>query len=251
MTAPARLPEPLGFPRCGSCPYLVNGTPRICADCAGRTIQPVAEAHCPVCSQTLAHTGATCTNTICTWPPQRRFFTRVDALAIYSGALEMALRRFKYPPRRHGWAAIFGRLLIGWLETHADRVADIDLIIGNPTHPGRQPFQHIEMIMAAAAAEDTTHRWPLATVDTPVLTKATATPRSAGGTWDAKMTAARQHAAALRLHRDITGQRILLVDDIFTTGAQIHAVARYLIQTGRAEEVRGLVLARVPWSSPT
>ncbi|WP_461009599.1 hypothetical protein [Streptomyces capparidis] len=101
--------------------------------------------------------------------------------------------------------------------------------------------------MEAAAAEDTTHRWPLATADAPVLTKTAETPRSAGGTREAKMAAARRHAAALQVHRDLTGQRVLLGDDIFTTGAQFHTVARYLVQTGHAEEVRGLVLARVPW----
>lgn len=49
------------------------------------------------------------------------------------------LRQFKYPPRRHGWAAIFGRLLIGWLEMHTDQVADIELIVGNLANPDDNP----------------------------------------------------------------------------------------------------------------
>ncbi|WP_331738521.1 ComF family protein [Embleya sp. NBC_00896] len=227
---------------------MVNGTPGICAACAAHTIQPVAAAHCAVCSQTLAAAGAVCGNVICGWPPERRFFTRVDAVAMYSGSLEAVLKRFKYPPSRPGWAAIFGRLLVGWLETHADRVADIDLIVGNPTHATRQPFQHIEMIMRAAAAEDTAQRWPLAATDPPPLVKTAETPRSAACHREAKMEAARRHAKALALNTDVSDQRILLVDDVFTTGAQFHTVGRYLIETGHAHEVRGLVLARVPWS---
>ena len=246
---PPELPIPLGFPRCAQCPYRVNGTPQICADCAARVVQPVADARCQVCSQTLAGPEARCGNAICHWPLDLRRFTRVDAVAMYSGHLEAALKRFKYPPSRVGWAAIFGRLLVGWLQAHERDVADIDLIIGNPAHAERQPFQHIEAILRAAHAEDTTQRWPLPHPDHPPLTKTTDTPRSAGGTWDAKITAARHHAAALRLHTDIADRRILLFDDLFTTGAQFHAVARYLRHAGGASEVRGLVLARVPWSS--
>ncbi|MFD7019870.1 hypothetical protein [Streptomyces sp. NPDC059928] len=61
----------------------------------------------------------------------------VDAIAMYSGALDQVLKRYKYPSSRHGWAAIFGRLLVGWLEAHADHVADIDLILGNPVASSR------------------------------------------------------------------------------------------------------------------
>ncbi|MFC4961489.1 hypothetical protein ACFPFX_34895 [Streptomyces mauvecolor] len=50
------------------------------------------------------------------------------------------------------------------------------------------------------------------------------------------------------LHRDLAGQKVLPVDDVFTSGAQIHTVAHHLLHTGHAGEVRGLVLARVPWS---
>ncbi|WP_280853964.1 MULTISPECIES: hypothetical protein [unclassified Streptomyces] len=40
---------------------------------------------------------------------------------------------------------------------------------------------------------------------------------------------------------------ILLVDDVFTSGSQLQHVALRLRASGAAD-VRGLVLARVPWS---
>jgi predicted amidophosphoribosyltransferase len=43
------------------------------------------------------------------------------------------------------------------------------------------------------------------------------------------------------------GSTILLVDDIFTSGSQLQHVALRLWASGAAD-VRGLVLARVPWS---
>lgn len=237
------LPAPRGFPRCHSCAYLVNGTPKICGDCAAQTLPLLADSRCPVCSQTLA-AGTRCSNKICAWPPTMRGFTKVDAIAMFSSPLDGALRAFKYDRGKDAWAFVFGRLVLGWLDTHEDEVGDVDLILGNPTPPGRQPLQHIELILAAAAAEDTRGRWPLR--PSRVLVKPQPTPRSAGGSWTDKMTAAREHASALQLGESVSGKNIILFDDIFTTGAQTSQVALMLRKNGAAS-VRGLVLARTPW----
>lgn len=247
MTSARDLPEPLGFPRCARCAYVKNGSAQSCATCASKTLQPLSEAHCPICSQTIDSAGDTCRNTLCRWSPAIRYFTRVDAIALFSGPLEQTLKTFKYIPKNQGWAWIFGRLIIGWLDAHEQDVDDIDLIIGNPTASGRTPLQHIEAMMDAAHYENTTGRWPLAEPGAPVLIKTRETPKSAGNNWQAKMTAAREHAAALQLCGSVEGKRILLVDDVFTTGAQMHTVAKYLMTTGGASEVRGLVLARASW----
>ncbi|OKJ46898.1 hypothetical protein AMK27_39600 [Streptomyces sp. CB02009] len=103
-------------------------------------------------------------------------------------------------------------------------------------------------MMKAAHAEDGLGRWPIADPESPVLLKRHETKKSAGGgvRWNEKMEAAREHAAALSLRQDVEGKRILLVDDVFTTGSQFHTVGKFLMETGKAKEVRGLVLARVP-----
>ena len=248
MTHQADLPSRLVFPQCRRCAYRFNGTTQGCAECAASAVRPLAEHHCEVCSQTLAVPGAKCWNKICGWSVGTRFFTRVDALALYATPLEQTIKEYKYGliNGSQGWGVIFGRLIVGWLEAHEDLVADIDLIIGNPTAPGRAPLQHIELMMKAAHAEDGLDRWPIAEPDSPVLIKTRETAKSAGKGWYEKMEAAREHAAALRLRQSIEGKRVLLVDDIFTTGSQFHTVGKLLIETGKASEVRGLVLARVP-----
>jgi len=129
-------------------------------------------------------------------------------------------------------------------------MADIDVIIGNPTAPGRTPLQHVEEIMRAAHAEDALGRWPIADPDNPILVKTRETKKSAKGNWPEKMQAAREHAAALRIRRSLEGQRILLIDDVFTTGATFHTVGKRLIEEAGALEIRGLVLGRVPFGSP-
>ncbi|MFF4933216.1 ComF family protein [Streptomyces griseofuscus] len=247
------LPEPLGFPNCRRCAYLINGTPRICGTCAGRTLQPIPESHCLTCSQALAP-GRPCANTLCGWREgndrRTRSISRIDAVAQYSGMFAAYLRIFKETPGQEFLAAIFGRLLVGWMETHPHLVADIDLIVGNPTHPDRKPIQHIEAIMTAAYAEDTASRWPIAPPGDTVLIKTSVTEASKDRGFAGKEQAAWDHVGAVRRNaayrETIRDARILLVDDVCTTGLQLNYIAGGLLRAG-AREVRGLVLARVPW----
>lgn len=237
---------PLGFPQCPSCPFLRTGTPQICAACAASTIEQVPSRHCPICSQALP-VGQSCHNVICRWPLQARHFSRVDAVAMYSGDLASRLKAYKYDGR-FGWALILGRLIVGWLGRVQPQV---DLIVGNPTAATRQPYQHIERIVQAAQVEDVARRWPFISPDQPILVKREETPKSAGNGWQAKMTAGQAHADAVQVigSERFRGSRVLLVDDLFTTGAQFVTVSRLLRSAGAAD-VRGLVIARTPWGVP-
>ncbi|MFF9244540.1 ComF family protein [Streptomyces sp. NPDC014776] len=168
---------------------------------------------------------------------------------MYSGALRDKIHKLKYDGIP-GWAMIFGRLLVGWMESHPEEMEGVDYVVGNPTHTGRQPIQHIEAIMDAAYTEDMRRAFPLSPPGAHRLVKRTETARSANRTLEEKRAAAIAHAAALTWTGDIddiTGATILLVDDVFTSGSQLQHVARRLRATGAAD-VRGLVLARVPWS---
>ncbi|WP_019544770.1 phosphoribosyltransferase [Streptomyces sulphureus] len=76
------------------------------------------------------------------------------------------------------------------------------------------------------------------------------TSRSANKSLDDKRATAAAHAAALTWTSGtdaLKGATILLVDDVFTSCFQFQHVALRLRATGAAD-VRGLVLARVPWS---
>ena len=239
--------EPLGFPGCPACPYWRMGPARICVPCAAKTIEAVGTGACPVCSQFLDEDGD-CPNWLCT--DSRRRIERIDAISYLSGALRMKIHRYKYEGRT-GWAQIFGRLLVGWLEAHATGDPP-SLIVANPTYlpPRSKDIGHIERIIEKAAIEDAEERWTF-NVDTPepAIIKTGPTEKSAGRT----ATAKRNSAAELRQLLEIpdpeitAGRRILVFDDVCTTGSQLNAVADCLLEEGRAADVRGLVLARAPW----
>ncbi|WP_234313137.1 MULTISPECIES: ComF family protein [unclassified Streptomyces] len=186
---------------------------------------------------------------MCALPEAERGFSRVDAVAMYSGALRDKIHKLKYEGKS-GWAMIFGRLLVGWMESHPGQMQGVDYVVGNPTHASRQPIQHIEAIMDAAYTEDVTRAFPLSPPGAHLLVKHTETPRSASRTLDGKRAAAVAHAAALTWTGkagDIKGATILLVDDVFTSGSQLQHLALRLRAAGAAD-IHGLVLARVPWS---
>lgn len=119
---------PLGFPYCPRCPYLQGGSSDVCFSCARRAFEPIAPTPCGVCSQFLEPDGA-CPNWLCADPTRR--IERIDAIAYLSGPLRRKIAAYKYDAR-YGWATIFGRVLLGWLEANL-RERRPDLIVANPT----------------------------------------------------------------------------------------------------------------------
>jgi predicted amidophosphoribosyltransferase len=248
VTYPVTSGRPPGIPNCPTCPYRAQGASAICITCATNSVPPLTGRRCPICAQQI--TGANCRNDICNLPADRRGFTSVAAISVDSTPLRETIRRYKYDGDG-GWAYIFGRLILGWLNRNAVTARSYTHIFANPSHQGRKPYQHVERILSMAAIEDIHRRWPLYPN---ALVKPAETPRSAGQSRKAKMVSAQLHADTLILADPpdapppLQDGTILLVDDIFTTGSQLDAVGRRLLASG-AIRVDGLVLARRGWNS--
>jgi len=237
------LPEPPGFPHCARCPYLATGPPSRCYACAAGTLRLAGDRACPVCSQRLDG-NACCANELCLDP--RRRIGRIQAIAYQSGPLRRVLYDYKFRGAR-GWAVILGRLVAGWLAEHVASQPP-DLIVANPGYPGSDGsrFLHAEAVLAAAAEQD--RSWP---VEPGVIVKLGPTARSADAPADAKRAIGRELRGLLQIPDPsrTAGRRILVFDDICTTGRQLDAVAGCLFDAGGAAQVDGLVLARAPWST--
>jgi predicted amidophosphoribosyltransferase len=202
-----------------------------------------------VCSQ-IVQSGS-CPNWLCTDPARR--ITRIRAIAYSSGELRKTILRYKYDGRR-GWSVIFGRLLLAWLDQNL-RDQQPDLIIANPTFlgDGGATFGHTERVTEAAATEDVLGEWPLDVEETRALVKTKPTTKSAASGAVAKRAAAIELRDALHIPDPTRTQdrRILVYDDVCTTGSQLDTIAGYLIDEGGAADVEGIVLARAPWRTRT
>ena len=229
------------FPDCASCPYAQHGPWHVCVACAGETLRSIQHP-CPICSQETGE--GTCFNRLCTGSVSERHIERIEAIALHTDPLDRVIRRFKYE-EKYGWALIFARLLIGHLNNRW-REDNVDLIIANPGSPGRE---HNAAVIGRAVLQDVHDKWPFDDPHTPAIDKEQGTAQSAGKTLNQKRDAAVEHAAALRLQHPerIAGKRIILYDDICTTGLQLNAVAGRLRKEWGAFSVVGVVLARQPW----
>ena len=165
-----------------------------------------------------------------------------------SGPLQRAIDDYKVPPERPGWSWIFGRVLLGYLNAHAETFSGYGLIVPSPTFTGEEgrPFDHTAAVIARAMIEDELGAWPFA-LD--IIQKIRATPPFRGRSWPQRYQIASGPLREALLVSDparVAGQRVLVFDDVYTEGLTILEVARALRLAG-AVEVSEIVLARQPW----
>lgn len=251
------LAEAPGFGRCGRCPYLAGGSAALCHRCARQTIEPLAapSRRCQVCDQTFAVGAEQCKNPVCGMA--ERWFEWNYAIAIRSGVLEQVINAYKYSgpgSGDRGWAAVFGRILVGFLDAEAEIFRNVDLIVPSPTFIGsgsRRSWDHIRTVLEAADREQPLPaRWPIDLEQPAAVVKVGDTDRMAGMSYQERRTNAEGPLrAALRVPDPARtrGQRIAVVDDIFTDGLTLREVARILRRDGHASEVVGVTLARQPY----
>jgi predicted amidophosphoribosyltransferase len=189
----------------------------------------------------------TCANRICNWPVSARYFEAVWAISMRTGQMKHAITRYKYGGK-WGWAAIFGRILVGFLNDRAEEFRDFDYITPSPTYvhadEGR-PWDHTRRIVEAAQIVEPI-RWPFAY---DLIVKTAPTPRFVDHGWQGRRAIAEGDLRASLSVPDpkaVKGKSILVFDDVFTEGFTIREVARALIEAG-AESVCEIVLAREPW----
>jgi predicted amidophosphoribosyltransferase len=165
-----------------------------------------------------------------------------------TGEMRTAISRYKYN-ERIGWAGIFGRILVGFLDEHRDEFSGFDAITPSPSYVGTgatRTFDHTRQIVEAAQIEEPI-AWPFA-FDVIVKTAPTRAMVSSSGWQGRREISEGELRESLRVPDpgSVAGKRILIVDDVFTEGFTIREVARALRAAG-AVTVSEIVLAREPW----
>jgi len=164
-----------------------------------------------------------------------RPFDRCRSAGIYEGALREAIHRMKFDGERP-----LGRSLGRWLaRSLPGETAEVDVIAPVPLHPRRvreRGFNQSELLSEALAAESRVAHAPR------LLTKASPTRSQATlGRHDRKKNL--RGTFTVTRGAIVSNLRVLLVDDIYTTGCTVEECARVL-RRGGARAVRVVTLAR-------
>ncbi|MDR2678947.1 MAG: ComF family protein [Zoogloeaceae bacterium] len=205
------------------------GAEPVCADCRAE-LPALPPHHCPICLEATPY-GERCG--ACLAHPLH--FSELIALYAYAFPLDRLVLALKYEARF--------ALARWWAEMLATRLAAnaTDAILPVPLHPERLAERGYNQAEILARPLARALRLPLLA---DVLEKSRATPQQSASDREARRKNLR-NAFTLRPQAlpHIRGKRLLLVDDVLTTGATLDEIARLLLRHGAAE-IRAATVAR-------
>ncbi len=158
-------------------------------------------------------------------------------IAVYEGAWREAIHRFKYDGMRC-LAGELGRMLTDWLDAAPVSWREVDVVVAVPGRLLRCweiGFYHARELGARVAAH----------LERPLVdpVKRLVGPSQMGLSREERLLNAKRLYGLRRRPEVLVGRRVLLIDDVVTTGATAQAVSALLKHSGAAH-VRMLALAR-------
>lgn len=224
--------------------------PPVCLDCRRRVVEPGAlcgacwpklrfleRPWCPVMGTPFSHDfgeGFLSAEAIANPPP----FERARAAVVYSGVARHMVQGLKYSDRTD-----LARWMAGWMaRAGGDLIAEADVIVPVPLHWTRflrRRFNQSAELARVIASRSSRKFAPLA------LKRVKATRQQVGLALAERQNNV-QAAFKVPLEHDIevAGRRVLLVDDVYTTGSTVMAATKALKKAG-ASAVDVLTFARV------
>lgn len=214
-------------PICVGCGSLTGRHGAVCASC-WREIRFVERPYCEVLGLPFSYDpgpGMLCAEAIA-HPP---VFTRLRTATIFDGAARNMVHGLKYRDRGD-----LAPIMAGWMERAGrDCLDTCDAILPVPLHRTRfvlRKFNQSAELARHLAKRTGKPYLPAA------LVRTKRTRRQVGLTVQAREDNVRAAFAVQPGHEaDVFGKRILLIDDVYTTGATVSAATRALKKAGAAE----------------
>ena len=213
-------------PRCHCCKSIVPGSHPIhlCSNCLD-SMKPVASPFCPICGVPFFTEGGidhACSSCLLHPPP----FAAARAPFVYDGPVKNMIHHFKYE-RKLALRRPLALLVADRLATFAAETAP-DVIISVPLHPKRLRYRGYNQ--AVLLGETIARQWRV--------------PLSRGNLRRIRWTEPQIELPAAERLRNvrgafalaepslIEGKKVLLVDDVYTTGATVMECSRTLTGAG-------------------
>jgi ComF family protein len=166
-----------------------------------------------------------------------RHFDRAFSATVYNETMQALVHAYKYGMREY-LARPLGRWMVDYAHRHID-VDTLDAIVPVPLHWRR--FQYRSFNQAIALARALAREFGLPIVKRVLRRRRHTTPQVELGPQERRENI--KNAFGVTQPERIEGQHVLLVDDVYTTGATINECARVLKAAG-ATSVIAFTLAR-------
>lgn len=212
-------------PHCLTCDTLVGGPGQLCPDCF-RATTFISAPHCRSCGRAFPHAAHTslaiCDDCAAAPPP----WGEARAALTYDAQSRQLILPFKHadrPELAHALARMMARAGAALLS-RADLLVPVPLhrfrLLGRRYNQSALLAQSLQRLSGVRAAPDALRR-----------TRATKSLGTLSAEARARMLAG---AIAVRRPAIIAGRRVLLVDDVLTTGATARDCTRALLEAGAA-----------------
>ena len=223
-------------PRCPSCGEVVETVHALCPACWPK-VRFITEPLCAACGTPFEFEvppGTVCAACAVVERP----FGRARAAIAYDDGSRGLILAFK-----HGDRTDAARVFAPWMaRAGRELLVDADLLVPVPLHWTRLAARRYNQ---AAILAQAVGRLAEAKVSPDLLKRRKRTPSLArSGARERAETVRGAFVVPARRRSEVEGRRILLIDDVYTTGSTIGACARALARTG-ARAVDVLTLARV------
>jgi len=211
----------------------------ICEECLA-SFTPIPERACEICAQPLESFETVTTEAVrCpSCSPPTYAFARARSVAIYQDQLVRALLMLKYQ-RMEPLGKWFAGRMAEVARRGGEAFAAVDIVVPVPLHRNRERTRGYNQAALLAKPLAKALRLPYRPV---LLVRTRERPEtrvlSMAERWEAV-----RGAFATRPGSQVDKLRVLLVDDVLTTGATLDACARALLDSG-AKSVVGLTVAR-------